>query len=559
LAPNRNRPAGFVDAALIAAAAGAAAQIVQWTWSRPLWLDEEMIALNLRDRGWLDLAGPLWLGQAAPLGWLALQHLALVVFGTSERALRLIPLLFGIGTVAIAVRIGRRWMTPIAALVLALLCGFGLWLTFYSLELKPYSADAFWALLLPAVTAWALEPLPPGPEQTRRVVWFWVATAAGHWFANGALLVTPACVVVLLAIMGRRHGTRAAWDAAAPGLLWLGSFGLHYRLSLRYTVGSEYLRSYWSFALPPPASGLTDRIRWVALRIIELADDPGGSGFRVAFWIAAAAGVVLGIRTHPALGAIAALIPLSAMLLAASGVVPMNGRLSLWIVPASYVGIAMLADAGVRIIRRARARRSPLRAALALAIALAVLAIVVDALKRDGRNFDGGRRLSNHELNDRAAIEWLIGQQQPGDLWIATHQALPAVWWYAGVPLSSPTFGGHRPDGSPILEVSYEPPGPACRSGATRRALGGHSRALVYVASRFDAVPNGFGNLLLNRLGELGSVTAYRSFSELGAAAVVDLRLPPSGADVAVRLGRVEEIDRADAAGCLHLEPARLK
>ena len=33
-----------------------------------------MVALNFRDRSFPDLPGPLWLGQAAPLGWLALQR-----------------------------------------------------------------------------------------------------------------------------------------------------------------------------------------------------------------------------------------------------------------------------------------------------------------------------------------------------------------------------------------------------------------------------------------------------------------------------------------------------
>jgi hypothetical protein len=213
----------------------------------------------------------------------------------------------------------------------------------------------------------------------------------------------------------------------------------------------------------------------------------------------------------------------------------------------------------VRIGREARRRRSVWRAALTLAIAVAVLAIVADVLVRGRANFDTRRRSSNHDLNDRAAIDWLIAQQRPGDVWIATHQALPAVWWYAGVPLSAPQRGSHRPDGTAILEVSFEPPGPPCRSGATRRALGGHNRALVYVASRFDAVPHGFDDVLLNRLGEIGSVEAYRSFAELGAAAVVDLRSPSaSGPDVAVRLGRTPEMDRTTAAGCLHLEPARL-
>ena len=56
----------------------------------PLWLDEETIALNLRDRTIADLAGALWLGQSAPLGWLAIVHAVIGALGTSEMALRLV-------------------------------------------------------------------------------------------------------------------------------------------------------------------------------------------------------------------------------------------------------------------------------------------------------------------------------------------------------------------------------------------------------------------------------------------------------------------------------------
>ena len=35
-----------------------------------------------------------------------------------------------------------------------MLCSIGEWLVFFTLELKHYSADAFWALLLPALGAW---------------------------------------------------------------------------------------------------------------------------------------------------------------------------------------------------------------------------------------------------------------------------------------------------------------------------------------------------------------------------------------------------------------------
>jgi hypothetical protein len=135
--------------------------LLRWVSGQSMWLDEEMIALNLRDRGFADLAGALWLGQTAPLGWLVLQRVMLVTFGTGELALRFVPVLFGIGTLLTAVWIGRRWMTPIGATILALLCGGGYWLMYYAVELKQFSADAFWALLLPALAAAAVSARRP--------------------------------------------------------------------------------------------------------------------------------------------------------------------------------------------------------------------------------------------------------------------------------------------------------------------------------------------------------------------------------------------------------------
>ena len=54
------------------AAVGAVLLVFQWAGARPLWLDEEFLAVSLRDRGITDYVKPLWLGQTAPFGWLTL-------------------------------------------------------------------------------------------------------------------------------------------------------------------------------------------------------------------------------------------------------------------------------------------------------------------------------------------------------------------------------------------------------------------------------------------------------------------------------------------------------
>ena len=67
--------------------------IWQWSAARPLWLDEQMIALNLRDRTFRDLSHQLSFDQSAPFGWLLLERIALLGLGANELALRLAPAL----------------------------------------------------------------------------------------------------------------------------------------------------------------------------------------------------------------------------------------------------------------------------------------------------------------------------------------------------------------------------------------------------------------------------------------------------------------------------------
>ena len=100
------------------------------------------------------------------------------------------------------------------------------------MEVKHYTSDIFWALLLPALAVWAIEA-EASAERTRRTAIWWLAAAAGLWLSNGAVLVTPACALFLFAARWRRDGSGAAFEVALFGCLWLASFGVHYQLSGR--------------------------------------------------------------------------------------------------------------------------------------------------------------------------------------------------------------------------------------------------------------------------------------------------------------------------------------
>lgn len=540
LAPaQRNR---WLDAALLIAAAGAGLQLYQWLGARPLWLDEEMIAVNLRDRGFADLSGKLWLEQSAPWAWLLLQRLTVTVFGTSERALRLVPVVFGVGTLAAAWWIGRRWMKAVGAAVLVLLVMFGQWLSFYSLELKPYSADVFWSLLLPALAAWAA-------ERSRRVPAFWAAAIVAQLFSNGAALVTPACAAAMVFVHWRQGGWPAARRAAWPALMWLAAFGLHYATTLRYAMDSPVLKEYWAFALPPASAGAAGTLRWLASQLAPFADKPGGAAWPMLLWIAFLAGVGYLLKERAALGLALGLIPLSAFVLAALRLVPLYERLSLWVVPAMYIGVAAGADAAF-----ARTERAPGSMAWPAAVVLAILSLLAsaDLVQRGLLDLQVNRpRDTNHELDDRAAVQWLAAQRETDDDLATPRQGLPAVWWYGRIRIDGPHLGGgFEQDAGQIFELRHEFPGPACRANTLADRLRNRRRLLVYLGFRMGDVPDGFDEMAIGDLSEFGRVIADRRFSKLSRAVIIDLREP--GGRAPQRRG-----DPPRPPGCVTLKPAQ--
>ena len=532
---------------LLIAVAGAGVVIYQWAGGRPLWLDEEMIALNFRDRPFTALGGRLFLDQSAPLGWLALQRLVLLVFGSSELVLRAVPALFGVATVIAAFVIGQRWLTPFGSAIFVLLCAAAQWMTFHAVELKPYSADTFWGLSLPAL---AVAAASASNDARRARVMLWAAAAAiGQWFALGALLVLPACFIVLAISQWR---DRAGWThLAAAFAVVIASFAIHYLLAIRFTQSSTSLQDFWQFAMAPRDAGLVDSLKWLYRQLAPFASKPGSTALAASFWIS----VALGVAFAPVrmLGAAAGLVVLTGFALAVARVMPLYERLSLWFVPALYLAVSLFADRGILLVQRRPFQRSAINLAAACVIFILVGTLCLDVVEHGIADFRFGRPLdSNHITDDRGALAWLMQQREPGDVLITTHHAQPAVWWYARVPIAEGR--GHAfPDGGRIFVAEHYTSPRACRGRELENAIDPLPKVLIYFGF-VDTTP-GFDDLLLERLSKVGTVTALRHFPGASRAAVVDPALKggsnlfweDAGKDTGMWL-----------KGCVAVEPARV-
>lgn len=524
--------------------------------ARPLWVDEEMLALNVRDRTFGQLAGRLWLDQSAPFGWLVLERLLMLALGTSERAVRLLPVLFGIGTLATAVWIGRRWMTPFGAAILVSMCAFGEWIVFFTLELKHYSADTFWALLLPALAASSLEDANGPNRSTRAIAAWWLVAAVGVWFGNGAVFVAPACAAALVIVSWRRDGWRCALWSTVPGVLWFASFAADYVVVLRHALTNPFLKEYWAFAFPPVSDGVVATLRWIVGSLEPFAMKPAGSESAFLFWIACATGIGVAMARRQMLGLTFATVPLSALVLALFHVVPIFERLTLWVVPSLSVAVGLCADAAVGLANRRHRRRF-------IAFGAGVLAGITALIVAGGVVWRGAealahKPLSNYGLDDRSSIRLLLATHRRGDAIATTHFGLAALWWYGGFSISDIERVGHLPDGSPVFELRHVPHERDCEraNAELNSAFSGRDRVAVYLGFRLNVLPEGFDKLVVRDLSKRGSLVTYKQYAEESQVAIFELGAPKHGQVGSARTAEASG-PAAIPRGCVTVIPAR--
>jgi hypothetical protein len=219
---------------------------------RSLWLDETMLALNICRRSFSGLLQPLEHDQGAPIGFLYLEKLSILLLGPTELAFRLVPFLASLATLALLYRFCAtnfgRWP---AALALAL-AGLSPSLIYYSGELKQYGVDVAVALLILVMASDALRfGLSAG-----RVAGLALVGMASVWLSHPSVFVLAGAGTTLMIkeALERRYRWTAVLVLVAAS--WLANFAVVYVLSLRSLGTNQFLGDYWDagFLSFPPTS-----------------------------------------------------------------------------------------------------------------------------------------------------------------------------------------------------------------------------------------------------------------------------------------------------------------
>jgi len=251
---------------------GSLLRLTEYLFNRSLWLDELMLALNIINRSFYQLISPLDDAQGAPLGFLMLERLAVQVFGNSEYALRLFPLISGIISLFLFCLLAKR---TIASKAVPIALGFFALsgpLIYYSSEVKQYSSDVAIAISLSfAATYYESCKLTPW-----RVAGFGLLGAASVWFSHPSVFILAGIGMTLTfpCLTGRQWARIGTLSIAYS--LWVLSFAACYFISLRHLASHSILLDAWKSAFVPSPIISVSAIEWFIRTFFEIFRNPVG-------------------------------------------------------------------------------------------------------------------------------------------------------------------------------------------------------------------------------------------------------------------------------------------
>ncbi len=403
--------------------AGIAWRVGRWAMGFPLWGDEAFVAVNLLVRDYSGMLGALEHWQVVPPGFLWLALSAVKLLGTHEWALRLVPMLAGVGALVVLWRFSRAALPGRAAVLAVGLLGATYYAVRHGAEVKAYTTDLLVSVSVLAL-AWTLLKRSASAARWTALL---LVCAAGVWLSFPAVFVCAGAAMALGLVGIKRRDACLIGGAVLVAAVAGGWFWVVYRVSVVPQAASAaalFEMSMWELGFPPVDKPWL--LPWWALKVHAgrmLAYPIGSKNFGSALTlILVLVGTARLWRTRRrALLAVLLGPILPAMVAAGLHKYPYGGsmRHMLYLAPT----FCMLAGVGaaqlLRVLPRGVHARRGLVIVTALLAGIALAGLAVDGVRPYKRIDD---------LQNRRTIAALARRAQPGERWIV-YNSLSEVPW----------------------------------------------------------------------------------------------------------------------------------
>jgi hypothetical protein len=375
-----------------------------------MWHDEAALVLNVLDKDYGKLLGPLYFSEAAPPLFLWIEKAVVSVLGDSTYALRLVPFLASCAALILFASSAGRILQPGAfrwALVLFACSDHLLW---HACEAKPYSLDVLCATLL----IW-LFVFTRGRSIEGRLFAYGLAAPAFVWLVYpGCFLAGGLLLALLPAVWRGSSAAKIHYLALAASIL--GAFAL-LAAGPAHAQRNDTILSCWESTFPPTGRPWMLPV-WFTLSTFEIfrySCEPAGQ----AFLPIAVVGFVSFLRRRMKDFLVLLLAPVGLTLIAAFlRAYPYGGtRLLAFAIPA----VVLLTAQGVAPLCRRLSSilnpRSSVRFLLPSALGLLLLTPMAWSIKRIVHPW--------LRADCAGAADYVLAHRRPGDLVASNH------WEYA--------------------------------------------------------------------------------------------------------------------------------
>jgi len=415
--PVAGRASGVILA--VALAVGFALRLQMYLLDRSLWLDTAALALNIVDRGYAALFGPLGVGQMAPVGFLVASKFVGSLFGYSEMSLTLLPFLFSVTALALFLRLSIDALglvrAPLAFVPFAA-CSTAI---YYAGEFKQYASDLFFSVLILWIAYRAL-------RERRTMRWalaFGMAGVVSVWFSHTAICMLAGAGLALFLNALEEHDARRMAVLAVAGGVTAGHFLALYLLQIRPSV-VQGMTETWSMGYAPVWPLTEGTLGWWIRRLTGYPEYPlGFHGFAARLALPAlAVGLGFACGDRPRRAVVYLLFFPMAVLVVLSvlhayplmtGHYDINARFVLFTVPVGFILLAKGIDGVASLFPRP------------VLIGTGLVVLMVGTAVHHVRGLPGSMRQEMRPL-----VAYLYENEAPGDAVYVYKHAIPAFRFY---------------------------------------------------------------------------------------------------------------------------------
>ena len=425
--PRRRLPGSAVDALLatVLALATLVVHSIHYVLSQTFWLDEAWVAVSTR----VPLRQVPHVTSVTPLGWTLLLRGSR--FG-GQQDLRLLPLAFGVLSVAVAYLIGRSlpWGAVWWRRVVGTLTALAVLLAPSSLarnDLKPYTADAFVTLCVLLLVG-----LLEASWNRKRLAVLAGACVVGFTISTVAPFVTAAAFGSLLLVALVQRNWRRLLETAVSGVATAVVLGGIYVVAYQSHV-QKNLTQFWKDFYPPISKGIGPTLHYLHYRGNEMASYLGVGPLIVALALVAAGVVTIALCGRPALAYATPILLLEMIVAGAAKKYPLFDQRTSYFLTVSFAVFAAVGAAGLcMLLLRTRVPRNVVAAVLVAGVAAGAFVVNVH---------HDIRERSIIVENIRASTDYVAAHRKPNDIVLvdATASYGFSYYWPVGHPTWRPS------------------------------------------------------------------------------------------------------------------------